>query len=53
VRYLVEVREGEVTIRGVLYDGSSGPMPTVEVQEECGVFDERMELYVQRFIRSA
>jgi hypothetical protein len=49
--YLVEVREGQITIRGALYDGSSGPVPTV-VQDECGVFDERMEAYVQRFIRS-
>jgi hypothetical protein len=41
--YLMELRQGDITIRGALYDGSSGPVPTLEVQEECGVFDERMD----------
>jgi hypothetical protein len=50
--YLVEVREGEIRIQGALYDAGSGPVPIVEVKDRCGLFDERMEAYVQRFIRS-
>jgi hypothetical protein len=30
----------------------NAPAPPLEVQDERGVFDERMEAYVQRFIRS-
>ena len=48
--YLVQVRDGQVTIRGAIYDGSSGPV--VEVQEKCGVFEERMRAYLGRFVRS-
>ena len=40
--YLVEVRDGQITIRGALYDGSSWPAPTLEVVDECRVFDEWM-----------
>ena len=50
--YLLQVRDGQVTIRGALYDGGSGA-PTVAVVDECGVFDERMGAYLGRFTRSA
>jgi hypothetical protein len=48
--YLLEVREGQTTIRGALYDGSSGPAPTLEIVEDSGVFDERMRAYLARFV---
>ena len=51
--YLVEVRDRQITIRRALYDGSSGPVPTVEVVDGGGVFDERMGVYLERFVRPA
>jgi hypothetical protein len=51
--YVVEVRGGQIAIRGALYDGSSGPAPTPQMVEECGVLEERMGAYVQRFVHAA
>ena len=48
--YLLQVRDGQVTICATLYDGSSGPVATLRVVGAWGVFDERMGAYVQRFI---
>ena len=39
--YLLQVRGGQITIRGALYDGGSGPAPTLEVQDKCAVFGGR------------
>jgi hypothetical protein len=50
---LFEVCEGQVTIRGALCEASSGPVPTLEIVDECGVFDERMGAYVRRFVGPA
>ena len=48
--YLVEVRDGTITFYPALNDGSSGPLPTVDVQHECGVFDEQMGAFLDRFV---
>lgn len=48
--YLVEVRDGTITFYPVLYDGSSGPLPSLDLQHECGVFDARMEAFLDRFV---
>ena len=48
--YLVEVREGSITFYPALYDGSSGPLPSLTVQHECGVFDDQMESFLERFV---
>lgn len=48
--YLAEVREGSITFYPALYDGSSGPLPSLNVQHECGVFDDQMETFLDRFV---
>lgn len=48
--YLVEVREGAITFYPASYDGSSGPHPSLDVQHECGVFDDQMETFLDRFV---
>lgn len=46
--YLVEVNGGTLTFYPALYDGSSGPLPTVNVQHRCGVFDDKMDRFLDR-----
>ena len=49
--FLVEVRDGNVNLRPALYDGSSGPVPSIDLQAHCSVMDEKMKESAQRFIR--
>jgi hypothetical protein len=49
--FLVEVRDGRVSLHPALYDGSSGPVPTVEFQGHCNVLDELMTRFAARFVR--
>ncbi len=49
--FLVEVRDGTVNLHAALYDGSSGPMPSIALQAHCSVMDEKMKAFAQRFIR--
>ena len=48
--FLVEVRDGNVNLHPALYDGSSGPMPSIDLQAHCSVMDEKMEAFAQRFV---
>jgi hypothetical protein len=50
--FLVEVRDGRVSLHPAFYDGSSGPAPTVEFQAHCSVLDEPMARFAARFVRS-
>ena len=49
--YVVEVRDGNVNLYSGLYDGSSGPFPTVELQHKNGIFDQRMTTFAMGFVR--
>ena len=48
--FLVEVRDGNVNLHPALYDGSSGPIPSIDLQAHCSVMDEKMKAFAQRFI---
>jgi hypothetical protein len=48
--FLVEIRDGNVSLHPALYDGSSGPMPSIDLQAHCSVMDEKMKAFAQRFI---
>jgi hypothetical protein len=49
--FLVEVHDGQVSLHPALYDGSSGPFPTVALQGQCSVLDECMTDFAKRFVR--
>ena len=48
--FLVEVRDGTVSLHPALYDGSSGPTPSIDLQAHCSVMDEKMKAFAQPFI---
>ena len=48
--FLVEIRNGIVNLHPALYDGSSGPIPSLDLQAHCSVMDEKMKAFAQRFI---
>ena len=48
--FVVEVRDKTVNLHPALYDGSSGPMPSIDLQAQCSVMDEKMKGFAQRFI---
>ena len=48
--FLVEVRDGNVHLHPALYDGSSGPVPSLDLQALCSVLDEKMQAFAQRFV---
>ena len=48
--FLVEVRDGQVNLHPALYDGSSGPMPSIDLQARCSVMDAKIEGFAQRFV---
>lgn len=50
--FLVEVADGNVNLHPALYDGSSGPMPSIDLQAHCSVMDEKMKAFAQRFMES-
>lgn len=47
--FLVEIRDGQVHLHPALYDGSSGPFPSLDLQAHCSVMDEKMQAFAQRF----
>jgi hypothetical protein len=49
--FLVEVHDGQISLHPALYDGSSGPFPTVDLQGRCSVLDECMEKFARRFVK--
>lgn len=48
--FLVEIRDGNVNLHPALYDGYSGPLPSINLQAHCSVLDEKMKAFAQRFI---
>jgi hypothetical protein len=48
--FLVEIHEGQISLHPALYDGSSGPFPTLDLQAHCSVLDERMEKFAHKWI---
>jgi len=48
--FLVEVRNEIVTLHPAFYDGSSGPIPSLELQAHCSVMDAKMTAFARRFI---
>jgi hypothetical protein len=51
--FLVEVHDGQVSLHPALYDGTSDPFPTIDLQGHCGVLDECMERHARRFVKQA
>ena len=49
--FLVEIRNGIVSLHPALYDGSSGPLPSLDLQTHCSVMDEKMKAFAHRFIQ--
>ena len=48
--FLVEIRDGQVHLYPALYDGSSGPAPSLGLQAHCNVIDEKMQAFAQQFM---
>jgi hypothetical protein len=51
--FLVEVHDGQVSLHPALYDGSSGPLPTITLQGQCSVLDGCMEKFARRFVKDS
>ena len=49
--YLIEVHDDKISLHPALYDGSSGPFPTLTLQGHCSVMDECMQHFAAQFIR--
>ncbi len=49
--FLVEVHENQISLHPALYDGSSGPVPTLDLQAHCSVLDQPMERFARQWIR--
>lgn len=49
--FLVEIRDGVVSLHPALYDGSSGPFPSLDLQAHCAVLDEKMKRFAESCIR--
>jgi hypothetical protein len=48
--FLVEVRDGQVQLHPALCDGSSGPVPSLDLQAHCSVMDAKMKGFARRFV---
>lgn len=51
--FLVEVRDDIVNLHPALYGGSSGPIPSVDLQAHCSVLDDKMKRFAESCIDSA
>ena len=49
--FLVEVRDGMVSLHPALYDGSSELEPSLDLQAQCSVMDEKMRAFAERHIK--
>ena len=49
--FLVEVIDGNVHLQPALYDGSSGPFPSITLQGTCSVVEDAMRTFAERFRR--
>jgi hypothetical protein len=47
--FLVEVRDGKISLHPALYDGS-GNVPRLDLQGRCSVLDEAMERFARSFV---
>ncbi|MGV8984381.1 hypothetical protein [Clostridium sp.] len=52
VGYLLNYKEGELSINSAINFGESGPgpFPSINIREDCDVFDEPMERFILKFI---
>lgn len=51
--FLVEVHDGLISLHPALYDGTSGPFPTIDLQGQCSALDGCMEQFARRFVKPA
>lgn len=49
--WVVEVSDGQVQLHPALYEGGSGPTPSLDLQGRCGVLDDCMEGFARRFLK--
>ncbi|MEZ6141698.1 MAG: hypothetical protein R3B84_14090 [Zavarzinella sp.] len=49
--FLVELEDQHITLYPALYDGSSGPLPTITLQGTCALLEKWMVTYAERFIK--
>ncbi|MDA0661012.1 MAG: hypothetical protein O3C60_19590 [Planctomycetota bacterium] len=49
--FLVALEDHKITLYSALYDGSSGPFPTITLQGTCSVLEDCMVTFAKRFIR--
>jgi hypothetical protein len=49
--FLVEVEDYLISLHPALYDGTSGTVPTLDLQGRCSVLDDCMEDFARRFVR--
>jgi hypothetical protein len=49
--FLVEVHDGQISLHPALYDGTSGPFPTIDLQGRCSVLDGCMAKFARRFVQ--
>lgn len=49
--FLVEIRDDVVSLHPALYDGSSGPIPSLDLQAHCSVLEEKMKRFAESCIR--
>jgi len=50
--FLLEIRDSIVNVYPALYDGSSGPFPTLDLQSHCSVLDEKMKRFAESCVHS-
>lgn len=49
---LLEPRGKQIALHPALYDGSSGPFPTLKIDETASVVEKALESYMTRYISS-
>jgi hypothetical protein len=48
--FLVEVDGDTISLHPALYDGSSGPVPRIDLQGTCSILEEPMKAFVAKFV---
>jgi hypothetical protein len=49
--FLLERHDGNLSLHPALYDGTSGPFPTLDLQGTCSVLDEQVSRFSRQFLR--
>ncbi|HEY8889651.1 MAG TPA: hypothetical protein VIM70_05315 [Clostridium sp.] len=52
IGYLLKYKDGEIIINSAMNSGepSLGPLPSIDLYDDCDVFDEPMGKYIKKFI---